>query len=296
MTYFLFCLSHQVYLYLYFPFFDKKKNLSGYARILVDKVHWTADVTATSKFLGRLYHLSIQLLKNLSPDTQTIQFAGPMATSTVRILKVPNNLPFVRACLFHIESKVYKIIDAFELSDGFYRTFVTTPPKTAAIQKAFCRSYDVEDFLDGRYLVTYDYVEGGHEATSAKQFTTLANQLQAFHDENYVHGDVRIENIVFAEIPENTAFLDFDFANEKDSYYPKGYITDRLDRHDDAVEGHPMKPNHDFYSLGEIMKKYKPLSLENQEVWNQYIRSLEEGSTPMLELDFPIVKIAQITN
>ena len=55
----------------------------------------------------------------------------------------------------------------------------------------------------------YAYIEGDHEPQELWQFANVANILASIHEKRYVHGDVRIENIVFGwEKPG--VLIDFD--------------------------------------------------------------------------------------
>lgn len=111
----------------------------------------------------------------------------------------------------------------------------------------------VELTTDGRVLdLSYDYIEGDHKPTSLRQFTKVVQTLHKLHAINYVHGDVRKENVVF-----NTEghLIDFDLACPAGNKYPKGYNYFFPERHVEAIELSKMELVHDRYSLQYLMRQ-----------------------------------------
>ena len=52
-----------------------------------------------------------------------------------------------------------------------------------------------------------------------------SNSLQEYsplHEKKYVHGDIRLESIVFHN--ENVWLIDFDLTRKVDTNYPSGYV------------------------------------------------------------------------
>ena len=73
----------------------------------------------------------------------------------------------------------------------------------------------------------------------------------------YIHGDVRIENIVFA--PDGTSYIiDFDLARKYEynpSCYPPEYYYYDI-RHSLAQASCPMKQEHNIFSMKKVMAEH----------------------------------------
>ena len=80
--------------------------------------------------------------------------------------------------------------------------------------------------------------------------------LHKVHEQGFVHGDVRLSNIIFSG--DTSYLIDYDLARKEDKVeglYPAGY--NRIpQRHPDAKAHLPMRKVHDRFSLAKIMKKY----------------------------------------
>lgn len=106
---------------------------------------------------------------------------------------------------------------------------------------------------DGRIVaLKYAYIEGDHKPQELWQFANVANILASIHEKGYVHGDVRIENIVFGR-KKPGVLIDF---REINTLYPEGYNYTILTRHPFAYCGEPMLPEHDMYSLAVVLKTF----------------------------------------
>ena len=76
-------------------------------------------------------------------------------------------------------------------------------------------------------LVKYDYRAGTHWPKSPAQCAKLIQLVQVLHDSSWIHGDIRLPNIVFDNDKNDAFLLDFDFAREfKLDEPPSEYITD----------------------------------------------------------------------
>jgi serine/threonine protein kinase len=73
-------------------------------------------------------------------------------------------------------------------------------------------------------ILKYDFIRGLHYSDNSNKFIALIQQLQKIHEYNYVHGDVRLANIIFKKTSYAT-LIDFDFCgiNLKDKYR-KGFF------------------------------------------------------------------------
>ena len=72
------------------------------------------------------------------------------------------------------------------------------------------------------------------------------------YERGYVHGDIRLINIVFNE--GRSYLIDFDLARAEGDSYPSGYQPFPV-RHPEAVEEWVMKKQHDRWSLGELIRR-----------------------------------------
>ena len=107
---------------------------------------------------------------------------------------------------------------------------------------------------DGRFVqLKYQYLEGDHKPTALKQFAGVIKALHKVHEEGYVHGDIRCENMIFSKTSDASYLIDFDLARpERHGFYPDGYNHLSM-RHVDACASQPMKKEHDRFSLWKIM-------------------------------------------
>jgi hypothetical protein len=104
---------------------------------------------------------------------------------------------------------------------------------------------------DGRIKVlTYEYIEGDHRPTSVSQFKGALTTLKVLHEAGFVHGDIRLANIIFTL--DNSYLIDFDLSRKAGSIYPIGYAV-LGERHKDARSGTVMLPEHDRHSMSKIM-------------------------------------------
>ena len=104
-------------------------------------------------------------------------------------------------------------------------------------------------------IFSYAYLKGGigeiHLPRSKEQFISVGEELKKVHEEDkYIHGDVRLANMLFPRDGRNGYIIDFDFARLEASKakYVQGYAFKNLPRHKDARAGKAMKKIHDVFS------------------------------------------------
>ena len=105
------------------------------------------------------------------------------------------------------------------------------------------------------YTLTYKHVNGTVNNTSneLKSFVGVAQVLSEMHNRGFVHGDVRLDNIIFSD--DQSHLIDFDFVgrNSETSYH--GNYNSRLpERHTMAIGGNRMTFEHDRFSLAKIIE------------------------------------------
>ena len=104
------------------------------------------------------------------------------------------------------------------------------------------------------YELRYTYVEGNHHPSDLKAFIGVVKTLSKMHEQEIVHGDIRLANMIF---PENgdSRLIDFDFAGKHEiNEYPSEYNYQLRERHREAIPHGLMKLNHDRYSLKRIIE------------------------------------------
>ena len=82
----------------------------------------------------------------------------------------------------------------------------------------------------------------------------VVKTLFEMHTHGFVHGDIRVENIVFTK--DSGYLIDFDFVGHHGkTRYPQGYNIDVPGRHEGAFAGALMMFVHDRFSLSKIMEE-----------------------------------------
>ena len=101
----------------------------------------------------------------------------------------------------------------------------------------------------------YQYIEGSNVPMKLKQFVGVTHVLHKVHELGFVHGDIRLANIVFSTEDDKSYLIDFDLAREEGKgRYPEGYNNLSM-RHKGACARQYMKKEHDRFSLAEVMKE-----------------------------------------
>jgi hypothetical protein len=71
--------------------------------------------------------------------------------------------------------------------------------------------YRIFDFRGKLKVIAVPFIEGSHCPQSKEQLVVVTKYLKKMHDNGFVHGDIRLLNIVFTENPEDSQLIDFDF-------------------------------------------------------------------------------------
>ena len=103
----------------------------------------------------------------------------------------------------------------------------------------------------------YSYISGSMTPSNLRQFAVVMKVLNDLHEKNYVHGDIRKENLLFGCNLGDAWILDFDFSRLEDTLYPPNYNACNIpERHDVAWATRPMKKSHDLYALSIIIEHF----------------------------------------
>ena len=107
---------------------------------------------------------------------------------------------------------------------------------------------------DGRLQrLDYKYVEGSHSPHNAAQVAQIILGLDKIHKQQFVHSDIRKQNLVFASDEAHAYIIDFDLAASVDTEYPACYNTTISERHTTASPSRPRQQQHDRYSLHHVL-------------------------------------------
>ena len=111
-------------------------------------------------------------------------------------------------------------------------------------------------------ILTYPFLNGTHVPTSIKQFRGIIRMLDKLHVAGYVHGDIRLCNLVFSDNGLDGYLIDYDLAGKANvDRYPAGYKAFDV-RHECARAGQLMCFSHDRFSIAQIIEQhYKDESL-----------------------------------
>ena len=157
------------------------------------------------------------------------------------------------------ETYVFKLYDT-QMEELFHVNRVL-------LETAGLKDVSVTDLsIDGRLqMLQYRFIRGNHEPISVGDFRGALESLRGVHSLGYIHGDIKIENIVFGH--DGTSYLiDFDLARKQEDspYYPKGYHYYGI-RHRSARAGCPMDKEHDIFSMKKVMAEKFPAVKEQVE-------------------------------
>jgi hypothetical protein len=98
-------------------------------------------------------------------------------------------------------------------------------------------------------LLSYPYKEGSFHPRTVVQIMTIIKSLHALHSKGYVHGDIRIENLIYSSNGKDVYIIDYDFARKEGEHYPECYNADVPGRHKAAKRNCIMDKFHDWYAL-----------------------------------------------
>jgi hypothetical protein len=88
------------------------------------------------------------------------------------------------------------------------------------------KGYHIFNFRGKLKVIAVPFIEGSHCPKKKDQLLGVAKFLKKMHDNGFVHGDIRLLNIVFTEKHEDSQLIDLDFGGKDDDdslVYPPGY-------------------------------------------------------------------------
>ncbi len=105
-------------------------------------------------------------------------------------------------------------------------------------------------------ILSRPFIEGSHIPNHLSDFVGAVTCLKKVHDLGYIHADVRLSNIIFAD--GTSHLIDFDLAvlAAAQQTYPCGYRSMFNERHRFAKDGCLVKKEHDIYSMQKIIREW----------------------------------------
>jgi serine/threonine protein kinase len=110
----------------------------------------------------------------------------------------------------------------------------------------------------GWYAVVMEKLDGKHIDTDSindRVKQSLKGAVNLMHEKNYVHGDLRSQNILI--VNDTVRILDFDWADTEDTaeYPPELNMSSYCNWHPDVEPGGKILKSHDIYQIDIYMKK-----------------------------------------
>ena len=135
--------------------------------------------------------------------------------------------------------------------DLVYKFYSTQERPYEKPNQEYFENANVVEISSDVKLLTYKHVDGSHKPKSVSQFSGALNALASLHKLELVHGDVRLENIVF--YGETSVLIDYDLVSKEMSRYPPFYNSSLDCRHQFASSNRLMYRQHDIYSLVHLI-------------------------------------------
>eukprot|EP00543_Licmophora_paradoxa_P005481 CAMPEP_0202441810 /NCGR_PEP_ID=MMETSP1360-20130828/1319_1 /ASSEMBLY_ACC=CAM_ASM_000848 /TAXON_ID=515479 /ORGANISM="Licmophora paradoxa, Strain CCMP2313" /LENGTH=343 /DNA_ID=CAMNT_0049056963 /DNA_START=279 /DNA_END=1310 /DNA_ORIENTATION=- len=138
-------------------------------------------------------------------------------------------------------------------------------------------------FLEMKHLG--DILCGRKEAKS-QRFADIVEALQTLHGSGYVHGDIRLSNMILGA--DKGKLIDFDLSGkENERTYPLKFanVQDTI-RHPEIVAAMKannvdalyLKKKHDWFSLRAVMKMFRPKDAKHNQNWEGFIDGIYQES------------------
>jgi serine/threonine protein kinase len=141
--------------------------------------------------------------------------------------------------------------DGGPLVEGTTEVYSESDKEFQEEQELHAETYRVFDFKGNIKVISVPFIEGYHGPQNKEQMLSVARLLKRYHDNGFVHGDIRLLNIVFATPAENSRLIDWDFGGKENEslVYPRGYKQALIDGRRRGVANKPITANDDAYAL-----------------------------------------------
>ena len=78
-------------------------------------------------------------------------------------------------------------------------------------------------------VLQYNFLSGSHVLQSPQQVAAIIGKLQNLHQEDLVHSDIRLENLIFCTDTVSAHIIDFDLTAPEGDCYPAEYVTQGIE-------------------------------------------------------------------
>jgi serine/threonine-protein kinase len=131
--------------------------------------------------------------------------------------------------------------------------------------------YYVMEYVDGIQLEKYVKKYGPLDTKKALAiFIEICKGIEAIHDQGYLHGDIKPENIIINEEDEKIKIIDFGGSFKKGSFFKVNVISKRYSPPEKFLADSYLTPSSDIYSLGGVLffmlSGTHPLSYEERKM------------------------------
>ena len=224
------------------------------------KIFDTADDNTSDDKFAKFFHTlknAVDFLPKVSCESQSFQ-VDPLHNETIQTIQT---LPLKSPNVYCKGDKVYKLFDTI--------TEYWAKPNVDIIKRLlndYLPDLEVHKLTDDqRFLcLTYKFIADSDRSNlSYKKFLPIMKVLDTLHKNDYVHSDVRFQNMVF---PSNSCakLIDFDLLDKVGTLYPLGYNT--FDEcHSSARPSKPRQICHDRYSLAHVITSKVQLTSEEKQ-------------------------------
>ena len=245
------CTPTRLSLYLCWYISDKHATI---------KIFDTEDDKKSDDKFAKFFHTlknAVDFLPKISCEGQYFQ-VNPLRNETTQTiqtlsLKSPN--------VYCKGDKVYKFFD---------RTTEYWAKPNVDIIKGLLNDYlpdlELHKLTDDKrfFCLTYKFITDSDRSNlSYEKFLPIMDVLDTIHKNDYVHSDVRFQNMVFPS-DDCAKLIDFDLLDKVETPYPFGYNTFD-ERHSDARPSKPRQICHDRYSLAQVITREVQLTSEEKQ-------------------------------
>ena len=146
-------------------------------------------------------------------------------------------------------------------------------------------------------MLEYQHCDGQHYFSKVLHAVSLIEKLQALHERNIVHGDIRLSNLVCGA--KEAWWIDLDLSGEaQKAMYPdtwNSFVEDG-ERHENACAGNKLEKEHDFYSLAYLLGLFK--CAEGSTKWDESVNmvalgDLEKAKTTLQSMSDAILELKE---
>ncbi len=183
----------------YFPVLVEKQSASVYGWVEIAVVSWTNQYDVARLFFT-MKTMILELMKAERPSLPVSPFLhlhkGAAVPKPIQYFsKTTETPPLTRVA--QVGNRIFKIYN----SSTQYPQLENLSTTISAVQPSnTMRNLELCYFNNSSFaLMSYDFMDGDHRASSVNHFLSLFRDLQSLHKMGFVHGDIRLSNLVFLQ-------------------------------------------------------------------------------------------------